>query len=157
MKGGLIITIIIPKRLRILIHSYVKKYSPNETKGALFAKKINDETFEVEDVYLEPNIGTFSFVKLYNNKMYRRFCKQYFDKHKGEYHLHNYIGDWHSHPLFSCNPSYYDIQEVERDLEKSNAKFLIQIILKDENNKLIGNAFYYNKEVSAKKIELIIN
>ena len=107
-------------------------------------------------MYFEPVIGFFAFVKLYNNKSYRKFCKRYFDKHKGEYHIHNYIGDWHSHPSFSCTPSYYDQQEVEEDLRKSNGQFLIQIILKDKNNRLNGNAYYYNNSVSAKKITLII-
>ncbi|HHX70090.1 MAG TPA: hypothetical protein GX708_18830 [Gallicola sp.] len=134
----------------------MKKYSPNETKGALFAKRIDDETFEIEKVYFEPNVGSFAFVKLYNNRTYKKFCKNYFDKHVGEYHIHNYLGDWHSHPSFSCTPSSYDVKEVEEDLKKSNAKFLVQIILKDQNNKLVGNAFYYNENISAKKIDLII-
>ena len=122
----------------------------------MFAKKLDEETFEIEEVYFEPNIGSFAFVKLYNNTAYKKFCKKYFDKYDGEYHIHNYIGDWHSHPLFSCNPSLYDIEEVEEDLKKSNAKFLIQIILKDQNNKLVGNAFYYNESISARKINLLI-
>ena len=152
----LLIIIIIPKRIRKIIYENVKKHSPNETKGALFACKKDDSTFEIEDIYIEPSVGSFAFVKLYNNKSYKRFCQKYFSKHEDEDNVHNYIGDWHSHPSFSCYPSSYDKQEVEEDLRQSNALFLIQIILKIEHNKLIGNAFLYNKDCSAYKIKLII-
>ncbi len=134
----------------------MKKFSPNETKGALFAKKMDESTFEIEEVYFEPNVGSFAFVKLYNNRAYKKFCKKYFDKHVGEYHIHNYIGDWHSHPCFSCYPSIYDKEEVLEDLKKSNAEFLIQIIVKDHKGKLVGNAFYYDRIVCAKKIDLVL-
>jgi proteasome lid subunit RPN8/RPN11 len=148
--------LIIPKKIRNDIYEYVNKYSPNETKGALFAEKLDDETYKVEAVYFEKKVGTFAFVTLFNNERYKKFCANYFNKYKNQYEIHNYIGDWHSHPSFSCVPSLYDKNEVIKDLKNSNANFLIQLIVKIEKNCLVGNAFLYNNQVTALKIKLII-
>ena len=122
----------------------------------MFAEKTGNEEYKIEDVYFESSVGNFAFVKLYNNKKYKKFCNEYFKRHMDDYENHNYIGDWHSHPSFSCYPSMFDKEEVIKDLECSNAKFLIQVILKDDNNKLIGNAFLYNMCETATKVKLII-
>jgi len=122
----------------------------------LFAKRLDDDTYEIDEVYLERRVGSIAFVKLYNNHRYKRFQARYHKKHKFDYRKHNYIGDWHSHPSFECVPSGFDMMEVEMDMQESNADFLIQVILKVERNLLVGNAFLYNNEVSAKRIELEI-
>lgn len=148
--------IIMPKTISKKIYQRIKETSPNETKGALFAKKINDDLYEIDAVYFEKIIGTYAFVKLYNNEAYKKFQEKYHAKHLNDYETHNYIGDWHSHPSFECYPSSYDRLEVESDLQKSNAKFLIQMILKNINQSLTGNCFLYNAFVSVEQIELEI-
>jgi len=148
--------IVITPKVTKLIYQQVEKYKPFETKGALFARKITDELYEIEEVYLEKKVGSITFVKLYNNKKYQNFQEKYHEKHQHDYVNHNYIGDWHSHPLFLCFPSSFDISEVELDLRNSNAKFLIQVIVKVENHQLIGNAFLYDFENSAMKVDLEI-
>lgn len=148
--------IIIPKKITTKIYNQVVKHSPNETKGALFAEKLDNTTFKIDDVYFESKVGNIAFVELINNNKYKKYQKNYHKQNNYDYTNHNYIGDWHSHPMFELFPSNFDQQEVIRDLEKSNAKFLIQIIVKVINNKLIGNAFYYDRYLTAKKIELFI-
>ncbi len=148
--------IIIPKKLTKKIFNQVKKGKLNETKGALFARKISDDIFEVDDVYIESKVGSFAFVELVNNKKYQVYQKSYHKKNGYDYVNHNYIGDWHSHPSFELYPSSYDMAEVKSDLKKSNAKFLVQVIVKIVNKKLTGNAFYYDRKNSAKQIELLI-
>lgn len=148
--------IIIPKKLTKKIFIQVKKCRLNETKGALFARKISDEMFEVDDVYIEKKVGSFAFVELVNNEKYQVYQNCYHEKSGHDYIHHNYIGDWHSHPSFVLYPSSYDIEEVKKDLKKSNARFLVQVIVKIINDKLTGNAFYYDRNITAKQIELII-
>jgi [CysO sulfur-carrier protein]-S-L-cysteine hydrolase len=149
-------TIILPKKISKILHKQIHRHSPNETKGALFAKQIDDDHYEIDEVYLERQIGSIAFVRLYNNQRYKRFQKQYHAKHDDDFLHHNYIGDWHSHPSFECVPSSFDRMEVEMDLQQSNANFLIQVILKVEYNKLVGDAFLYNKDASAQQIQLDI-
>ena len=148
--------IIIPKKISLKLKKQISKYSPLETKGALFAEDLGNDTFRIDEVYLEPKPGTTTFVKLFINQEYVSFQKNYHKLRKNNFSKFNFIGDWHSHPLFECFPSSYDIREVEEDIKKSNAIFLVQLILKVIKGKLIGNAFYYTRGLSAKKITLTI-
>lgn len=148
--------IIIPKNFSNKIFERIKETAPNETKGALFAQKINDNLYVVDDVYFEKKVGSFAFVELYNNKIYQQFQRKYHEKHNNDFKNHNYIGDWHSHPSFECYPSGFDQLEVQADLQQSNARFLIQTILKIKDDKLVGNCFLYNDIVNALKIEFEI-
>ncbi len=148
--------IIIPKKISLILIKQISKHSPLETKGALFAEDLGNDTFKIDEVYLEPKPGTTTFVKLYINQEYLSFQKNYHKFRKNNFSKYNYIGDWHSHPLFECLPSSYDVSEVEEDIKKSNAIFLVQIILKVLKGRLVGNAFYYTRETSAKKVKLSI-
>ncbi len=148
--------IIIPKEITLRLIKQISKYSPLETKGALFAEDLGNDTFKIDEVYLEPKPGTTTFVKLYINHEYVTFQKNYHKLRNNNFSKYNYIGDWHSHPLFECYPSSYDVSEVEKDMKQSNAIFLVQLILKVFNGKLVGNAFYYSHEKSAKRIKLTI-
>jgi proteasome lid subunit RPN8/RPN11 len=148
--------IIIPKKISLILIKQISKHSPLETKGALFAEDLGNDTFKIDGVYLEPKPGTTTFVKLYINQEYVSFQKNYHKFRKNNFSKYNYIGDWHSHPLFECLPSSYDVSEVEEDIKKSNAIFLVQLILKVLKGRLVGNAFYYTRETSAKKIKLTI-
>ena len=149
--------IIVPKEITNKILKAVLKGGTRETKGALFAKYVSFNCYEIEDVYISKVKGTNVFSNLIVNFSYRKFEKQYYKKHDMDYENHNYIGDWHSHPLFACNPSGYDVGEAFDELNNSNANFLIQLIVKACNDKLVGNCFVYKRDGTKQKCELIIN
>lgn len=137
--------IIVQKEIVNKFYKILKKANHNEIKGACFAKFIESGIYEIEEIYISPRIGSKFFSNLIINNKYKKFEKQYYNKHSFDYKVHNYIGDWHSHPLFDCIPSNYDINELEEELQKSNANFLIQLIIKIENNCLIGRCYYISK------------
>lgn len=149
-------TIEIPKPISELLKRELEVMNQNETRGSFFAERVNGALFKVNDVYFSKKRGTFSFIKMLIGDEYKKFQKNYHKKYFFEYEKYNYIGDWHSHPSFSCLPSSYDIAEAIDDFKKSNANFIIQIIIKIENDKLVGNAFLYDKYNIASEIELII-
>lgn len=148
--------ILIKDDVKRLLYDSIKKAGDKEIKGACFARYINDEYFEIEDIYISEIKGTKFFSNLIINNKYKKFVNSYFKKHNFDFTKHNYIGDWHSHPSFSCEPSSYDIKEACDEFIKSNANFLIQIILKIKDDRLFGNCFLYNSLVTAEKCELII-
>lgn len=148
--------IIVPKEISERIYKQVDKNGVNETKGALFAEQTGNEEFLIEDVYMSKTKGNTVFSNLINNCAYKRFEKKYFKKHSFDYEKHNYIGDWHSHPLYECVPSNFDKKELMEELSKSNAIFLIQVILKIENKQLIGKCYFCNKNSTYKECTLII-
>ena len=148
--------IIIQNDVKTKLYEALTKAGINEIKGACFAYNSSPNVFEIEEVYISPVQGTFAFSNLIINYKYKKFERDYFKRHNYDYEKHNYIGDWHSHPSFDCIPSQYDIKEVLDELSKSNANFLIQLILKIENGKLIGNCYYYNSKEKTIKCELLL-
>lgn len=148
--------IIVPKEIANKIFIAMNKAGIKETKGALFARFISRNCYEIEDVFISKVKGTNVFSNLIVNYSYRKFEKQYFKNHNYDYRNHNYIGDWHSHPLFECNPSNYDVDEAFDELNNSNANFLIQLIVKINNHMLVGNCFLYKRGNIKEKCELAI-
>lgn len=149
--------IIVPKEIANKILSTILEAGSIETKGALFARYVSLDCYEIEDVYISKVKGTNFFSNLIINHSYRKFEKQYYKRVKYDYKNHNYIGDWHSHPLFECSPSSYDISEAFDELNNSNANFLIQLILKSEAGALKGNCFLYKRDGIKEKCDLLIN
>lgn len=149
--------IIVPKEVTNKILPTILEAGSLETKGALFARYVSLDCYEIEDVYISKIKGTNFFSNLIINHSYRKFEKRYYKKFKYDYENHNYIGDWHSHPLFECNPSSYDISEAFDELNNSNANFLIQLILKSEDGVLKGNCFLYKRGGVKEKCDLVIN
>jgi len=148
--------IIVPKNIVDSIFGAVEKAGVCEIKGALYAKYISSNCYEIEDVFISKNAGTSFFSNLIIGFSYHRFEKNYFKKHNNDFKNHNYIGDWHSHPSFECIPSEYDVKEAFDELRNSNANFLIQLIVKNDGGKLIGNCFLYNDNESHEKCSLVI-
>ncbi len=148
--------IFVPKEITKKIFEAVKKAGKYEIKGALFAKFISSNNYEIEDVYISKEKGTTFFSNLIINYSYKRFEKKYFRFHEYDFVNHNYIGDWHSHPCFECFPSSYDINEAYDELNNSNANFIVQMIVKIENGKLMGNCYLYNRNEEKELCELMI-
>lgn len=148
--------ILIKKEVANKIKNAVIKAGKNEIKGACYAAQKECNVFEIEDVYISPKIGTFSFSNLVVSFKYKKFEKQYFKKHNYEYEKHNYIGDWHSHPSFELIPSLYDKKEAIDELKKSNAYFLVQLIVKVIDDELQMKCYYYNSNTIAELCETFI-
>lgn len=148
--------IIVKKEIANKIKNAVKKAGVNEIKGACFAEKLDDDVFEIEDAYISPKIGSYAFSNLIISFKYKMFENKYFKKHNYEYEKHNYIGDWHSHPSFELIPSSFDKREVLDELSKSNAHFLIQLIVKICCEELQMKCYYYNANIIAAQCEITI-
>lgn len=149
-------TIVIPKEISELLKKELDFMGQNETKGSFFAERIDNDLFEVNEIYFSKKRGTFSFIKMIIGDEYKKFQKKYHEKYSFDYEKYNYIGDWHSHPSFSCFPSTYDKKEAIDDFKKSNANFIVQFIFKNENDSLIGKAFLYDNSNNALEVNLII-
>ncbi len=148
--------IVIPKKMCIKLKKELNRMGFYETRGSFFAERVNDDLFVINDIYFSRKQGTVSFIQMIIGSDYHRFQNIYHKKHKFEYKKFNFIGDWHSHPSFSCNPSRYDVKEAKDDLEHSNANFIVQCILKLINNNLTGNAYVYYRDRKTEEIDLII-
>ena len=64
---------------------------------------------------------------------------------KNNYQKFNYLGEWHSHPLFSVQPSnkdHHTMRELISD-PKVGANFVVLLIFRLKDNNLEGSAHTY--------------
>ena len=68
--------IIVPQEMANKIYDALKNSSPNEIKGALFAERLFDGCFQIDDVYISKKQRTHIFSNLINNATYKKFEKK---------------------------------------------------------------------------------
>lgn len=89
--------------------------------------------------------GTFaSFVR--NARSALRALSDYFQRSNHDYTRFNYLGEWHSHPSFSVQPSQTDHQSMVDIATNSavGANFVVLLVFKlARNGRLDGSAHTY--------------
>lgn len=79
-----------------------------EIGGQLFGEQLAPSCFLVTELTLQARQGTLSrfFVDLVQAA---RDAVRFFDRTEHRYTRYNYIGEWHSHPSFTVQPSSVDV------------------------------------------------
>ncbi len=85
--------------------------------------------------------------------------RRFFSRTNHEYSRFNYLGEWHSHPLFEAEPSSTDHRSMHELIvdHKVGAHFLVLIILKlNDLRELGGSAHTYFPDGSCVRATLQI-
>jgi len=81
------------------------KFGDYEIGGILIGKKLAEQSFEIIDISISDEDKRFSISSFTRGtKKSERLLKKHFRKKTGYY-----LGEWHSHPKFSLNPSQKDV------------------------------------------------
>lgn len=121
------------------------KYGDFEIGGILIGRKINQETFEIIDACISDEDNHFSLVSFVRGiKKSEQLLKRHFRKQTGYY-----IGEWHSHPKFTLNPSVADINTMIGILHDPNygASFVILLIVHIDKTELKHRGFFFHKDL----------
>lgn len=123
--------LILPAKFLDRWRAELRKGGNREIGGVLVAEYVGNETFQLAEFSRQKKSGTYSrFVR--DEVEARAFVAEYLSKAKIDPTKCNYIGEWHSHPLFSVHPSREDIEsmfELSRDTSVGIG-FAILIIVK---------------------------
>lgn len=125
--------------------SALNKYGDYEIGGILIGKKIGENNFEIVDASISDEDNRFSFVSFVRGtKKSERLLKKHFRKRTGYY-----IGEWHSHPRFSLNPSLADMNTMVGILHDPNygVSFVILLIAQVTQCKLKYQGFFFHKDL----------
>ncbi|CAG9180614.1 Mov34/MPN/PAD-1 family protein [Cupriavidus pinatubonensis] len=102
-----------------------------EVGGVLAAELISDGVFTIADFSVQRTGGSVaSFVR--EPSMHKRFLRRFFQRTGYEYERFNYIGEWHSHPLFPAVPSPTDLRQMQSiaDDPEQVATFVVLLIVR---------------------------
>lgn len=99
-----------------------------EIGGVLVGEHVADEEFRIVDLSVQHSGGTAScFVR--EPKKHRSFMKRFFRRTGAIYSRFNYLGEWHSHPLFRSVPSAVDLEQMQQIVEDGPNAPLFAVLL----------------------------
>lgn len=136
------LTELVKKKLTDALH----KYGDFEIGGILIGRKVGEDTFEIVDASISDEDNRFSFVSfIRGTKKSERLLKEHFCKQTGYY-----IGEWHSHPRFSLNPSITDVQTMLKILHDPSygVSFVILLIVHIARGEMKHKGFFFHKELN---------
>ncbi|MDT2815254.1 Mov34/MPN/PAD-1 family protein [Vagococcus carniphilus] len=149
--------IIIPSNIKILIKEQLISNGENEIGGTLLAEKIGNNSFKIKELTTQKRSGTKVFFVREWTIGLNRYFHNFFKRTNHEYSRFNYIGEWHSHPLFEVHPSQTDISTMNDliNFKIPDANFLILLIVKLDSNQeieasvtcFLKNGYFENAEL----------
>jgi len=121
------------------------KYGDFEIGGILIGRKTGVDNFEIVDASISDEGKRFSFMSfIRGTKKSQRLLKQHFQKGTGYY-----IGEWHSHPRFSLNPSLADIRTMMGILHDPSygVSFVILLIVHIAQGELKYKGLFFHRDL----------
>lgn len=138
------LTIALPPEIRQRIVAALAAAREREVGGVLMAEHTGANFFTVREITIHRRGALASFVRHLREAI--GGIRLFFRTTGYEYTRFNYLGEWHSHPMFSTEPSSTDdasMREIVSDTAVG-ATFVVLLVLKlDSSMKLTGTAHTY--------------
>ena len=135
------LTLNLPAKLSNILCAELEMAGQTEIGGILMGKQLAPDHFEILELTIQRNGGSFAtFIR--NATSALRSLKIFFKKTEHTYSTFNYLGEWHSHPSFTLNPSQTDhnsMTEMACDVNVG-ANFIVLLIVKLKNNRTLDSA-----------------
>jgi len=94
----------------------------------LFAEQLAPGRFCIIDMSVDAMTGSSArFVR--NPETHRRALNGFFQRTACEYRRFNYLGEWHSHPSFTAQPSDIDIKTMTEIVESRSSRITFAVLL----------------------------
>ncbi len=130
--------VLLPADIQQKLSAALDRAGTREIGGILMGECLAPNRFRVADVTIQLHGGSFaSFVRNMKSVFYP--LRNFFDKTHHDYQRFNYLGEWHSHPSFSLEPSGRDTQSMMDIVHNPDvgATFAILMIVQLGQNKLL--------------------
>ena len=137
--------LIIPRRVSDQLVNALGEAGVRETGGILMGEQIREGYFRIHEVTVQSNAGTTgSFLRTPHQAA--TALSRFFDETGHDYRRLNYLGEWHSHPSSSLEPSLRDQATMWRIVHDITvgASFAVLLILSlDSDMRLLTDASVY--------------
>lgn len=142
------IKIVLPREVEKKLLLALEKAGLVEIGGILMGEHLADAEFQIVDLTVQKQYGrSTSFIRFVREAT--AALVHFFRQFGNDYTRFNYLGEWHSHPLFSPIPSQKDIQsmlEIVND-RGVGANFAILLVVRlddGQNLAMTATAFLPN-------------
>jgi len=138
------LNLILPPDVVNTLSVALQKAGRNEIGGILMAQHVGLNEFKVTEITVHRRGGISSFLRRIEDAIGN--LRLFFHRTDHDYQRFNYLGEWHSHPLFDPTPSTMDdmsMREIVQDTSVG-ANFAVLLIVKlNASGQLIGTAHTY--------------
>ncbi len=136
--------LILPVELKERITRALLKAGPREIGGVLMGEHVGNDSFKITSITIQQPGTVSKFIRKIEDAV--GVMKSFFRSNDHNYSRFNYIGEWHSHPLFEPIPSSQDDASMLEIITDSSigANFVVLLIVKlGESQSLVGTAHTY--------------
>jgi Prokaryotic homologs of the JAB domain len=138
-----VLQIIVPRDIQEALCSALSRAGNKECGGVLLGEHIATNCFAIRRATVQKPGAIASFVRRLSAAL--DAIKTFYKLKGNDYARFNYLGEWHSHPLFSTQPSFQDhatMRELVSD-PQVGANFVVLLIFRLTKNGLEGTAHTY--------------
>ena len=128
-----------------------------ECGGVLMAEHVGYNHFAVRRITVQRTGSIASFIRELRDAL--AGLTRFFNSTGNDYTRFNYLGEWHSHPLFQAEPSSTDHDSMRRIVcdPHVGANFAVLLVVKlDDAGKLVGSAHTYLSDGQIHRSNLIM-
>jgi integrative and conjugative element protein (TIGR02256 family) len=140
------ITFSLQQSVKAKLTAALNRYGDFEIGGILIGKKVGEDNFEIVDASISDEDKRFSLTSfIRGTKKSQRLLKQHFRNGTGYY-----IGEWHSHPRFSLDPSLADIRTMMGILHDPSygVSFAILLIIHISEGEIKHKGLFFHRDLS---------
>jgi len=127
----------LPNHITDRIRQALVQCGSRECGGILMAEHQGHQEFCIDDITIQVKGGTLAnFVRQVTGFLSRLI--QFFERTEHRYSKFNYLGEWHSHPHYSLQPSRDDYQAMRNivDDPEVGANFVVLMLAKMNSSQL---------------------
>ena len=109
-------------------NSSLQNAGKREIGGMLLAEQLAPSYFRVVDFSLDAFSGSHMGFRR-DPRTHQHALDEFFQRTSRDFQRFNYLGEWHSHPSFSVQPSVQDIQAMTDIVESGNSIITFAVLL----------------------------
>ncbi|BHH83680.1 Mov34/MPN/PAD-1 family protein [Desulforhopalus sp. 52FAK] len=124
------VKVTLPNEKTIEFKKALRRSGRREMGGILMGEQFGPNNFKIVDFTIDDKIGSEAhFCR--NPEEHLIALEQFFAKTNHDYSRYNYLGEWHSHPTFTVEPSLQDIIEMNKLVRgEPNIHFAVLLIVR---------------------------
>ncbi len=138
------VEIVLPREIQERLEAALEAAGSREIGGVLMGECLAPDRFRVADLTIQRRGGSFaSFIRRLAEAL--AALARFFRQTDEEYTRFNYLGEWHSHPSFSTNPSEKDVRsmlDIAGDPDVG-ANFVALLVVRLRAGRVEGSASIY--------------
>lgn len=126
--------LIIPTEIQRQLARSLATAGKREIGGILMGEHVGPDTFRVSELTVQAMGAVASFVRTVTQ--FLAPLEAFFKRTRREYQRFNYLGEWHSHPMFTVTPSSRDHQTMQDivDDPRVGARFAVLLVVRLQDN-----------------------